>query len=108
MKPISTCAYIGTCPFKVDIVLCSGSTDTQDMEKEKMTIKTEIAKDKSLAQDYPCVKIGELQTVVLFIEPNTGIVLHQGDSSRPFGVESTWWAEDVFKPFKGTITITVE
>ena len=54
---------------------------------------------------YPCLKKADYFCVVLFIAPNTGVVV-QG--SENYQVEIGWfsdtWTETNFTPYSGTVT----
>lgn len=60
-------------------------------------------------EEYPCLKVCR-GTIVIFISPKRGIVLHQADnaSAHKQGVYIDYWSEELFVKFAGQITLSNE
>lgn len=56
---------------------------------------------------YPYLGILEsAKLIVLFIAPNEGIIVNQGDSHSHMGFYSNCWIESKYTPFVGTIELS--
>ena len=63
-------------------------------------------KRKEEKQKYPCLKISsEDGQIVFFTAPKKGITVAQGNSDHRIGRESETWAEYLFVPFTGSVTL---
>ena len=54
--------------------------------------------------EYPCLKISNDGTIVLFTNKRMGVVLYEGERTTK-GEYGIFWAEELFTPFNGTITL---
>lgn len=61
----------------------------------------------NLEKDYPKIKIyKETNCIILFTEPDTGIVLSKGKSGNRFLDKSDYWAEIDFEDYNQPVTLT--
>ena len=67
----------------------------------KVTIKEPTTK-----KEYPCLKISDDGTIVLFISKNKGTVLSVDFADYEVGHYSSGWNWEGFEPYAGEITIT--
>jgi hypothetical protein len=67
----------------------------------KVTIKESTTKE-----EYPCLKISDDGTIVLFTHKDKGTVLSVCDETYEVGHYSESWFCGAFEPYAGEITIT--
>jgi hypothetical protein len=71
-----------------------------------MKVEIKEKKVKALLK-YPYIGIElESKNIVLFSEPNKGVCLDSGDTKNTMAEYAANWAEDMFTPFNGTITLS--
>ena len=70
-----------------------------------MAIKVELTENPIATSPYPCLKKNRHGAVVLFHKPGRGMVI-SADTNWRVGDYMEGWAEDVFSPFSGSVTLT--
>jgi hypothetical protein len=67
------------------------------------SVLEQVSSDSS--PKYPYLGVSSDEEVILFLSPETGVMVHSNRRHDPYTYETSW-AEELFKPLHGSVTLT--